>query len=192
MAKLTMPLLSIQARGQIGKTAVFFPWKGINCARMYVIPANPNTADQQAQRTKMENAVDAFHAGTLTATDLTNWRNLAAIAPTPRTYFNSFVEKHIKAAIAGEGWLTLRDDLTAAGGAGEIDFSIKTTTGKTIKVRYGTSPSYMPNTSAALSEAAGTYTITVSSLSTGAKYFYQFFEDTKTYVVSGIGSCLAG
>jgi hypothetical protein len=188
MAKVVMPLLGISASGQFGKTAVFFPWKGLNCARMYVIPANPQTDGQQAQRAKMTSANDDFHSGNLTAVDITNWRNLAAIAPSPRTYFNSFTEKHIKASIAGEGWLTFRDDLTDSDAAGQIAFSVKTTTGKTILARYGTSPSYMPNVTTSFTDTAGTYTKTVSSLSEGVKYYYQFYESGKTYVVSGIGS----
>jgi len=50
MAKLTGPLLSIGARGQIAKSQVYASWKGIRYARRYVIPANPNTEAQQETR----------------------------------------------------------------------------------------------------------------------------------------------
>lgn len=46
--------------GQIRKKAgnfVFSNWKGINTARAYAKPANPNTAGQQAQRTKFKNVI---------------------------------------------------------------------------------------------------------------------------------------
>jgi len=46
MAKLTGPLLSFGARGQIGKTLVAGDWKGVKYARQYTIPANPQTAGQ--------------------------------------------------------------------------------------------------------------------------------------------------
>lgn len=52
MAKLTGPLLSFGARGQIGKTMVTSNWRGIDYARQYVIPANPRTTAQQANRTR--------------------------------------------------------------------------------------------------------------------------------------------
>lgn len=52
MAKLTGPLLSFGADGQIGKTMVIGSWRGINYARQYVIPANPRTQAQQANRTR--------------------------------------------------------------------------------------------------------------------------------------------
>jgi len=51
MAKLTGPLLSFGAKGQIGKTLVTADWKGIKYARQYTIPANPQTAEQTLTRT---------------------------------------------------------------------------------------------------------------------------------------------
>lgn len=50
MAKLTGPLLSIGARGQIGKTLVAAEWKGQKYMRQYVIPANPRTSEQTITR----------------------------------------------------------------------------------------------------------------------------------------------
>jgi len=50
MAKLTGPLLSFGAKGQIGKTLVTADWKGIKYARQYTIPANPNSSEQQLTR----------------------------------------------------------------------------------------------------------------------------------------------
>ena len=51
MAKLTGPLLSFSALGTIAKTVTYSRWKGIDFARQRVIPANPNTLEQQATRT---------------------------------------------------------------------------------------------------------------------------------------------
>lgn len=51
MAKLTGPLLSFGAKGQLGKAMVTASWKGIPYARQYVVPANPRTTAQQAVRT---------------------------------------------------------------------------------------------------------------------------------------------
>lgn len=50
MAKVTGPLLSFGARGQIGKAAVFGSWRGIAYAREYTQPANPQTAEQTITR----------------------------------------------------------------------------------------------------------------------------------------------
>lgn len=50
MAKLTGPMLSFGARGQIGKAMVTAKWRGVAYARQYVKPANPQTAAQTAVR----------------------------------------------------------------------------------------------------------------------------------------------
>jgi hypothetical protein len=50
MARTTAPLLSWSASGQIAQTQVYSRWKGRGYVRRYVIPANPNTTDQQETR----------------------------------------------------------------------------------------------------------------------------------------------
>lgn len=50
MSKLTGPLLSFGAKGQIGKTLVVSDWRGVKYARQYVVPANPQTAAQTEVR----------------------------------------------------------------------------------------------------------------------------------------------
>lgn len=50
MAKLTAPILSFGARGQLAETLVFANWKGRPYARSYSIPSNPNSAEQQLTR----------------------------------------------------------------------------------------------------------------------------------------------
>lgn len=46
MAKVSGPLLSIEARGSIAESIVFFPWKGRHLVRQWLTPANPKKADQ--------------------------------------------------------------------------------------------------------------------------------------------------
>lgn len=50
MAKVRGPLLSLDARGQIGKSQVYGTWKGVQYARQYTAPSNPSTAAQVAVR----------------------------------------------------------------------------------------------------------------------------------------------
>jgi hypothetical protein len=51
MARVTGPLMSIDASGTIAKTLVYAEWKGRNYCRSYNIPANPQTAIQVNVRT---------------------------------------------------------------------------------------------------------------------------------------------
>jgi len=46
MAKVTGPLMSMTASGKIADTIVFFSWKGIATVRQWLVPANPQSADQ--------------------------------------------------------------------------------------------------------------------------------------------------
>lgn len=50
MSKTTAPLLSFDARGQIGKSQVYSSWKGRAYARRYVVPANPQSVEQTKTR----------------------------------------------------------------------------------------------------------------------------------------------
>lgn len=76
--------------GQIRKKAgnfVFSNWKGINTARAYAKPANPNTPDQQAQRTKFKTVVKL--ASSLLPTVITSfWNPFASMM----SGFNAFVK----------------------------------------------------------------------------------------------------
>ena len=53
MCKVTGPMHSDGASGQFAKTMVFGNWKGVNVVRKYVVPANPQSADQGDQRIVM-------------------------------------------------------------------------------------------------------------------------------------------
>ncbi len=54
MAKVTMPLLSTEARGKIADAIVFFPWKGLAVVRQWLKPANPQSTGQMTARTKLK------------------------------------------------------------------------------------------------------------------------------------------
>lgn len=53
MAKVTGPLMSMDASGKFGGSLVFGKWKGRNVARKLVTPSNPMTADQSEARNRM-------------------------------------------------------------------------------------------------------------------------------------------
>jgi len=50
MGRLSGPLFSLSASGSLAKTLVYARWKGVNYVRRHVIPANPNTLNQQEVR----------------------------------------------------------------------------------------------------------------------------------------------
>ena len=64
MAKVTGPLLSLDARGSVAKTLVFAAWKGINYVRQRVIPTYSNTASQADVRELITEASQAWYSET--------------------------------------------------------------------------------------------------------------------------------
>ncbi|MBA7527949.1 hypothetical protein ES705_20131 [subsurface metagenome] len=99
--------MSLGASGQLAKTLVFFPWKGINAVREYVIPANPKTALQTAQRAHVTNGVGLVHAAMADATnplasiDQVAYSALAAAKGRIITWFNQAIKLCIDVSVAG-------------------------------------------------------------------------------------------
>lgn len=52
MAKVTGPLMSLEASGTIGNALTFSRWVGRPYVRRYTIPGNPQTLGQEAQRNR--------------------------------------------------------------------------------------------------------------------------------------------
>lgn len=177
MAKVIMPLASAGARGQLAKIMVFFPWKSINVVRGYVIPSNPNSAGQQAQRTKLTNAVAEWHATPLIAADKTAWDLFATIFAEVMSGFNSFVKKWIDALIAGHTWKRVYNRIYTSLGGGNATVTVDTTsTTSKLKLKLGTSKTFMPTivTAAAIGSPQS---FSLTGLVTGVTYFYQVYTN---------------
>ena len=98
MAKLTGPLMSLGASGTIAKTITFGKWKGINTARQRVVPSNPNSAAQQAQRALMATVV-AFWRGFLVGVDgKAAWNRDATSSGKAQSGFNAYTSSAVKIA----------------------------------------------------------------------------------------------
>jgi hypothetical protein len=68
MAKVTGPLLSLDASGTVASTMVFSRWKGINYVRQRVIPTYSNTFKQIAIRDLVKDATQAWKTGATVGT----------------------------------------------------------------------------------------------------------------------------
>lgn len=101
MSRVSAPLLSFEASGQIAKTQVYSKWKGRPYVRRYTIPSNPNTASQQATRSTFSflNNVYAFMPGD----GLLAWEAYADVSRF--TGRNGFIKQNL-AALIGESDLT--------------------------------------------------------------------------------------
>lgn len=127
MAGTTAPLLSFGASGQVAKTQVYSTWRGVPYVRRYVIPGNPQSANQTKTR-----SVFSFMSNM--------WKNAPALLQDPWTLYstgqpfynrNAFIGKNVKSLRAGTdmtAWIASPGakggvsplSVTATGGSGEV------------------------------------------------------------------------
>lgn len=170
MAKVTGPLMSMDARGALGKAIVFSNWKGVAVVRQFVIPSNPNTALQQAVRAAFSSAVEVFK--TLSAEDKTAWgRRASGLA---MSGYNALV-KYCSAAIqAGLTWVTINNvNAGAPATANTITVEVTTDADKAVKLEYGTKTGVYTNTKEEVADpgAGLTRDIVMTGLAANTTYF---------------------
>lgn len=106
MAKVTGPLMSMDASGAFGGTLVFGKWKGRPTVRQLVTPSNPQTANQMAARNRVRLTGVAQHQVNIstqvkTGQTLTEQALLTAAAPSGYAW-NGFLTD----SIIGAGGIT--------------------------------------------------------------------------------------
>jgi len=181
MAKLKAPLLSLGASGAIGRSLVFFPWKGLDVVREYVIPSNPKSDGQIAQRAHMTEAVEWIHTAMAAAInpldndDKSGYALAGSIFPTPRTWFNTIIKSWIDARVHSEKVAMQVFTSFADPATGEITI-ILTNHVEAALAGYmycGTSKTSMLKKVAA-DGVGGGHTGVFTGLTKGIKYFFQF------------------
>jgi hypothetical protein len=198
MAKLNAPLLSFGASGQIGKSLVFFPWKGLNVARQYVVPTNPNTVPQQDQRGYLRDAVTLIHsaqalaANPLDADDIRAYSLLGSTRPTPRTWFNEICKQIIDQLVAGKNYgIWDNCGVIAAADALDVDGVANPSVACTgAEAWYGTSKTALVN-KVTMNVTNNYASVTIPGLVTGTKYYVQIRTTTPAGLIgfnSGIYS----
>ena len=172
MAKVKAPLFGLGARGQLGKALVYFPWKGIDCVREYVIPTNPKADLQVAQRNKLTAAVDEFHGAGYSAEDLSAWTRFASTLAKVMTGFNAMCKTHIDEAVLGNSWERISDvvisDITATGAVFTI---FKESAGNVPDCKYGISKTFMPGTQVFEDQTSDEWTATLALLTANTDYY---------------------
>lgn len=181
MAKLKAPLLSLGASGALGKTMVFFNWKGLDVVREYVIPANPKSDAQNTQRGYVIEAVEAIHAAEsdalnpLSAVDKMAYSLYGSTFPSPRTWFNQIVQRWLLAKVNAEVAIIYAtgefDDVGA--GATTITLYNHQVVDQAGFFVAGTSKTALTK-SVAADGVASVHTGVFTGLTKGVKYYFQF------------------
>ena len=113
MAKVTGPLMSMDASGQFGGTIVFSKWKGRNTVRQLVPPSNPRTVGQEdaRNRTRVTGAIQKWINATTTKHDgATDTDKVRIVAITPSGFaWNGFLTQ----TLIGMGYVNF-DEAAAA------------------------------------------------------------------------------
>ena len=192
MAKLKAPLLSLGAAGAIGKTLVFFSWKGINAVREYVVPANPKTALQLAQRAHVTTSVALVHTAQANATnplaeiDQVAYAALAAAKGLIMTWFNMAVKLCLDVLVAGPVPCIYSDMTFTTKTAGAIDLILylnEETPSSLVagKFYFGSTKTNLIHTAAATVVAGVSVALVAEDcaafLTAGVKTFVQFKPD---------------
>jgi hypothetical protein len=193
MAKVNAPLFSFNAQGKLANSLVYFGWKGLDAVRSYVIPANPQTAAQQAQRAFFTAAVAKIHATLalalhpLDADDKAAYANLASTRASPRTWFNEIVKLWADVEVASKVPVIYSDGTISDPTANTFDciMYLNEKTGSTLaagKFYFGTSKTALIYSSAATVTAGASVKLVNTNLSAflsaGVKYYIQFKPDT--------------
>lgn len=120
MAKVTGPLMSMDASGAFAGTIVFSKWKGRNTVRQLVTPSNPQSTGQETAR----NAIRVLGAGqrfaNLTAQirageTLTDKELLISVAPAGQSWNGYLVKSGIGAGAVNYDAATVAYSALAAG-----------------------------------------------------------------------------
>lgn len=179
MAKVTAPLFSFGASGQLAKALVYFPFKGLDVVRSYVIPANPNSSAQQTQRGHMTDAVDEWHDAGYTDDDRSAWNRFASTLGAGLSGFNALVRTFIDEEVAGGTWERMANLVLSAVGADTFTATVdKVSAGNVPVIHWGVSPTFMPNTQVLVDQTGNEWEVVVGSLT--ASTLYYFYIDSGT------------
>ncbi|MBA7644308.1 hypothetical protein ES703_52050 [subsurface metagenome] len=173
MAKLTGPFMSLKASGQLGKTLVAFPWKGINALRTYVIPANPRSDAQTVQRNYFIDAVEDWHASAFSAADVGAWNRYAGILAKIMSGFNAMIKSFVDEAILGNTWEKIWQVTTPLVQDENFDVIVhKAEGGNTPTIHWGTRKTHFPNSQGIGSNGVDTWRTTIADLTKNTLYYF--------------------
>jgi len=181
MAKLKAPLLSMGASGQLGKTLVYTPWKGLHNVRTYVIPSNPKSQPQMDQRGYLSAAVTYIHNAIndlnhpLNALDKSAYSLWAAVMGIIMTWFNAAIKNYVDQTKVGNIGVIYSAGLVTPGSL-SLDIEIygfSPTMPTAGDFWYGTSKSSMLQSQAA-TIVANKFSYTLSGLVANTNYYIQF------------------
>lgn len=183
MVKPKAPFFGFGASGKIGDVLVFGSWKGIDVAREYVIPANPQSTGQTTQRGYFSDAVDEWHQVVVNGNgdDVEAWNRYAGVL-TRMSGFNAFTREWVNELVAGGTPIGgMLDYAVTDTTANSMDLSIAVRNGnnEVVTARWGNSKTFFPYSDAA-AMVGGVYTMAAeaSNYPAGTRIYMYFTVGT--------------
>jgi hypothetical protein len=176
MAIVRAPLFSFIAKKSLAQALTYTTWKGLNVVKKWFIPANPNSAAQQAVRGNFLDATQDWESARLDAIDKAAWNLRAARQKTPMSGYNKACGVQI--AYLNQVmlfWQIEGMDLTPGVGAITGHFHIEGDADiGDIRLFYGESPTKM-NTYVTCSWSVinSWYPVSIAALVGGTKYYLE-------------------
>ena len=183
MAKVTGPLLSIDARGTVADTLVFSYWRGQHYVRRWLKPANPNTAAQQTQRGYLALSIEKWHEYLLAA-DRAAWSQYQAGMPSSGV--NQFVSEYVIAQ-AGALELCLSKNIVAAAGNDQVTITGTSSIATLWTVMYGDKHRVYTGSVNETGDPVTSHSIVVTGLTGAVEYFFRIaaVDPDNDWVTSG-------
>ena len=182
MPILTLPLLSMTAKGTLGDALTFGRLKGQNIVRIRVIPANPDTAAQQSQRGKLTTTVDEWHVSGLTAVDIEAWNRWASASFRTMSGYNLFTSQRVKYRVQGGTEVPMFAATVSAIQAADFTLDLDAVSGGTCKVYLGTTKTSQPTEYTMTDSTGDKFTDLIDGLAASTKYYWYIeYTDAATF-----------
>lgn len=188
MAKVTGPLMSMDASGTLGGAIVFSKWKGIPVVRQWVKPANPNTAGQQAVRAVFQKATQLYKA--LSGADVAAWARRAA--GLKMSGYNLLVKVYSAVAMlpTDMGLISDVSSTVIAAGSSTISFTVDST--DPIRISFGANAATPDQSVDVASPTVGVNTQAITGLNPAVTYYFHLATTAAAPTVAESGVYVVG
>jgi len=188
MPILTLPLMSMAAKGTLGDALTFGRLKGQNIVRIRVIPANPKTAGQTSQRGKLTSTVDEWHTAGLTAADIEAYNRWASASFRTMSGYNLFTSQRVKYRVQGGAEIPMFGAAVSVIQATDFTLDLDAISGGVAKVFLGTTKTSQPTEYTMTDSTGDKFTDLIDGLAASTKYYWyiQYTDAATFYYRSGL------
>jgi len=140
MAKLRVPIMSMDARGQLGKSLVFLGWKGIKTVRVIGEQKKTKTVVQSDYRTIVANFMSDWMSSPLSSITQAAFDLFLRVKSIRQTIYNYYLSSRITALRTSRTFLLISDPVEIINNSGRVSFYVPFSSCNDGYIQYGYSP----------------------------------------------------